>query len=358
MSLPEALARFAHERELLLVLDNFEHLLDAAPELQKLVLGARSLKAITSSRAPLRVSGEVEYPIPELDDDDASALFSERARAIRPDFELNGDAATVGEICRRLDHLPLAIELAAARTKVLSPGSLLERLERRLPVLTAGVRDLPDRQRTLRDTIAWSYDLLEEPEQHLFAKLAVFEGGFTLAAAERVCDADLDAIASLVEYSLIRQDTDRFVMLETIREYAGELLEESGQVDRARRDHSAYFLEFADPGRSVAERRSPPVLELLASEQDNLRAALRFAQGLEDPGLASRLAAALGDFWELRGYLTEGLEEIRVALEGDPQAPAAVRGELLAVGGMIATKQGDYETALSMTHALEGLYAS
>ena len=249
LSAEEALERFVHERELLLVLDNLEHVLDAAPQIHELVLNARALKAISSSRAPLRVSGEWEYPIPELADEDAVALFRERAEAIKPDFRLNGDATTVGEICRRLDGLPLAIELAAARAKVLSPIALLERLEQRLPMLSGGARDLPDRQRTLRDTIAWSYELLDEGEQRLFARLAFFVGGFTLAAAEQVSDADLDVLTSLVEKSLVRHHEDRFRMLETIREFALERLEESGEVEQVARRHVDFFLDFASRER-------------------------------------------------------------------------------------------------------------
>jgi predicted ATPase len=214
------------------MLDNLEHLLDSAPQVSELMLKAPAVKAILSSRAPLRVSGEREYPVPELAEHDGVALFSERAQAIKPDFHLNGDAPAVAEICRRLDGLPLAIELAAARAKVLSPTALLERLDERLPVLTGGARDVPDRQRTLRDTIAWSYELLDETERRLFSRLAVFVGGFTLAAAEQVSDADLDTVTSLVEKSLVRQGKDRFRMLETIREFAVESLKQG----EARRD--------------------------------------------------------------------------------------------------------------------------
>jgi predicted ATPase len=200
---------------------------------------------LVASRAPLRVSGEQEYPVPELAEADGVALFSERARAMKPDFRLNGDAPAVAEICRRLDGLPLAIELAAARAKVLSPLALLARLEERLPVLTGGARDLPDRQRTLRNTITWSYELLDESEQKLFSRLAVFPASFTLEAAETICDAELDTLTSLVEKSLARQAEGRFRMLETIREYAGECLEASGEADQIRRRHLDFFLALA-----------------------------------------------------------------------------------------------------------------
>ena len=345
LSSAEALGAFVRDRELLLVLDNLEHVLDASSQVSDLILKAPSVKAILSSRAPLRVSIEREYPVPELADRDAVALFSERAQAIKPDFRLNGDGPTVALICRRLDGLPLAIELAAARAKVLSPEALLERLDRRLPVLTGGPRDVPDRQRTLRNTIAWSYELLDESEQRLFSRLAVFAGGFTLRAAERVCDADLDTLASLVEKSLVRQGEDRFRMLETIREFALERLEESGELERIRRRHLDFFLEFAGSEKSEVDREAAEWLECLEVEHDNFRTALEFARGLDDPRLELRLASSLADFWEHQGHLAEGLERIREALGSDPDGPADIREPALQWGSMIALKKGDFETA-------------
>jgi len=357
LSPEESLERFLHDRELLLVLDNLEHLLDAAPQISELVLKASSVKAILSSRAPLRVSGEREYPVPELADNDAVALFSERAQAIKPDFSLNGDGPAVAEICRRLDGLPLAIELAAARAKVLSPTALLERLDQRLPVLTGGGRDVPDRQRTLRDTIAWSYELLDETERRLFSRLAVFVGGFTLEAAEQVCDADLDTITSLVEKSLVRQSEDRFRMLETIREFASERLEESLDFDDVKRMHTVFFLEFAEQEWS-GTRPNPASLERLDTEHDNFRAALQFARELDDQRLELRLAAALLNLWEYRSHLREGLDRIREALDRDPGAPPEVRARLLHRGALMAVKQGDFETASLMAESERELHAS
>ena len=345
LSSAEALGAFVRDRELLHVLDNLEHVLDASPQVSNLILKAPSVKAILSSRAPLRVSIEREYPVPELADRDAVALFNERAQAIKPDFRLNGDGPTVALICRRLDGLPLAIELAAARAKVLSPDALLERLDRRLPVLTGGPRDVPDRQRTLRNTIAWSYELLDESEQRLFSRLAVFAGGFTLRAAERVCDADLDTLASLVEKSLVRQGEDRFRMLETIREFALERLEESGELERIRRRHLDFFLEFAGNEKSEVDREAAEWLECLEVEHDNFRTALEFARGLDDPRLELRLASSLADFWEHQGHLAEGLERLREALGSDPDGPADIREPALQWGSMIALKKGDFETA-------------
>jgi predicted ATPase/class 3 adenylate cyclase len=358
LSPEEALGGFVRDRELLLVLDNLEHLLDASPQVGDLVLNAPSVKAILSSRAPLRVSVEHEYPVPELADQDAVALFSERAQAIKPDFRLNGDGPTVAVICQRLDGLPLAIELAAARAKVLSPKALLERLDQRLPVLTGGARDVPDRQRTLRDTIAWSYELLEQSEQGLFSRLAVFAGGFTLPAAEQVCDAELDTLASLVEKSLVRQGEDRFRMLETIREFALERVEESGELDRVRRRHLDFFLELAGREKSEVDRETAEWLERLEVEHDNFRTALEFARGLDDPRLVLRLASSLADFWEHQGHLAEGLERIREALRGDPDGPAEIREPALQWGSMIALKQGDFETARKLAEEKKRLAAA
>jgi predicted ATPase/class 3 adenylate cyclase len=357
LSAEEALERFVHERELLLVLDNLEHVLDAAPQIHQLVLNARALKTISSSRAPLRVSGEWEYPIPELADEDAVALFRERAEAIKPDFRLNGDATTVGEICRRLDGLPLAIELAAARAKVLSPVALLERLDQRLPMLSVGARDLPDRQRTLRDTIAWSYELLDESEQRLFARLALFVGGFTLAAAEQVSDADLDVLTSLVEKSLVRHHEERFRMLETIREFAVERLEESSEIEQVARRHIEFFMGFVGEEGSNYRRVTTEWLERVGSEQDNLRAAIQLARRLDDPRLELRLVAFTGKFWELHGHLAEGLRRIVEALDRDPEAPAEIRYPALTVAGLIAYKQGDYATARDIAEELGRLSA-
>src|SRR5947208_5571103 len=354
----DALERFLHDRELLLVLDNLEHLLEASPEISDLVLSAPSVNASLASRAPLRVSAEREYPVPELVDRDAVALFNERARAIKPDFRLDGHAPPVAQICSRLDGLPLGIELAAARAKVLSPTALLERLDRRLAVLTGGARDVPDRQRTLRDTIAWSYELLDETEQRLFSRLAVFVGGFTLVAAEQVCDADLDTIASLVEKSLVREGEERFRMLETIREFALERLEESGERDHIRRRHLEVLLELARHKESTADRQAPEWLERLEVEHDNFRAALQVSRGLDDPRLELRLASSLADFWEHQGHLTEGLERIREALDRDPDGLGEDRGPALLWGTMIALKQGDLETAQQLAEKKKQLHTS
>jgi predicted ATPase len=344
LSSAEAAAEYLRTREILLVLDNFEHVLEAAPLVGDLVSEAPGVKAICSSRAALRLSGEHEYAVPELVPEDAVALFAERAKAIDHEFRLNGDAEVVAEICRRLDGLPLAIELAAARTKVLSPQALLDRLDRRLPLLTGGARDLPDRQRTLRDTISWSYDLLDETERRAFASLAVFAGGFTLEAAERVCGADLDTLASLVEKSLVRRREERFRMLETIREYALGQLGESGDLEEEQRRHADFFLELAE-SRGEAPDEKEAWIDRMEAEHDNLRAAIAWARESGEPRLALRLAAALGQFWEARSYLAEGLARIREALANDADAPIGLKNRALRDGVLLAFKQGDYATA-------------
>ena len=351
LSLAEAVADFLQDRKLLLVLDNFEHVAEAAPEVIDLVLEGPSLKALVASRAPLRVSGEQEYPVPELAEVDGIALFSERAQAMKPDFRLNGDARAVAEICRRLDGLPLAIELAAARAKVLSPSALLQRLERRLPVLTGGARDLPDRQRTLRDTIAWSYELLNEPEQKLFSRLAVFPASFTLEAAETICEADLDTLTSLVEKSLARQADGRFRMLETIREYARESLETSGELDQIRRRHLEFFLALSEDAKADLEldRRSSTWLELLESEHDNFRAAIESAQELGEHRLELRLVSALCVFWEARSHFEEGRKRIAEAFANNPDSSIGLRSGALRYSALMAHKQGDFKAARALS---------
>ena len=350
LSLDEALADFLRDRHLLLVLDNFEHLAEAAPQVIDLVLQAPSLKALVASRAPLRVSGEQEYPVPELAEADGIALFSERAQAMKPDFRLNGDGQAVAEICRRLDGLPLAIELAAARAKVLSPPALLERLGQRLPVLTGGARDLPDRQRTLRSTIAWSYELLDDAEQKLFSRLAVFPGTFTLAAAETICEADLDTLTSLVEKSLAQQVDGRVRMLETIREYAAERFEASGDLDQIRRRHLEFFLALAEEAKDDLEqdRRSSVWLERIELEHDNCRAGFESARQLGERRLELRLASALSVFWHARSHLDEGRRRVAEALAGDPDAPMSLRGYALRWSALMAHKQGELQTVRAL----------
>jgi predicted ATPase len=300
------------EKSLLLLVDNFEHLLEAAPVLSELLAVAPNLTVLATSRERLHLSGEHDFPLAPLVEEEALDLFAARAQAAQPSFALDGNRPVVLEICRRLDGLPLAIELAAARVRVLSPEALLARLEQRLPLLTGGARDVPARQRTLRATIEWSYELLEPKERELFARLGVFAGGCPLEAAEAVCEAELDTIFSLVDKSLLRQSGDRFWMLETLREYALERLEKSGDAEELRRRHTQHFLEVArkaQEGFRGAEQAT--WLELLEAEHDNLRAVL-----VRDEGNAQlELAGALWRFWKVRGHFEEGSHWLREVLE-------------------------------------------
>ena len=336
---PDELAGFLSGRELLLLLDNFEHLLAAAPTVSVMLTASIGLRVLVTSRSALRVSGEHEYRLDPLSSKDAAALFAERARSIGR--ELAPDP-TVEEICRRVDCLPLAVELAAARTKLLAPERLLERLNSALPVLTGGARDVPERQRTLRGTIEWSYDLLDEPGRELFARLSVFAGSFPLEAAEQVCDADLDGIARLVDTSLLKPiGDDRLLMLETIREYALERLEDSRDLNRLRRRHASFFATLAEQAyerRVDAETESSAQLEL---DHDDLRAALDWSTA-HDPDRALELAGALGWFWLSHGHLAEGRRRLTDALDSTP-ATGRARARALTACGSLAARLGDAE---------------
>jgi predicted ATPase/class 3 adenylate cyclase len=334
---PDDLAAFLRARELLILLDNFEHLLDAAPAVSTALAASSGLRILVTSRAPLRVSGEQEYRLEPLPAKDAAALFVERARAIGR--ELAPDS-TVEAICRRLDGLPLAVELAAARTRLLAPERLLERLDSALPILTGGARDAHERQHTLRATIEWSYDLLDEASKGLFARLSVFAGSFPVGAAEEVCGADLDGLAALVDTSLLKPiRDDRFLMLETIREYALERLEGSPEADELRRRHASFFsavTEQAYEGRFGAESEWSARLEL---DHDDLRAALDFLAA-SDPDRALELAGALGWFWLSHGHLAEGRGRLKGALAGSA-ASGRPRARALTASGSLVARLGD-----------------
>jgi predicted ATPase len=359
----------------LLVLDNFEQVVDAGPLVADLLASCPGVRVLATSRVALRLRGEHEVPVPPLAFPDpaagpdglldaeaaafsAVALFVARARAVDPGFVLTPDnAEAVAEICRRLDGLPLAIELAAARCKVLSPQAMLPRLEHRLRLLTDGARDAPERQRSLRAAIAWSHGLLSPPQQALFRRLGVFVGGCTLEAAERVCGIGgdlgidvLDGLAALVDHSLVQRRDGagteaRFVMLETLREYALELLGASGERSHLEARHAADVLalaEAAEPHLFVADR--PWWLRRLSEEQDNVRAALRWALGQDDPSLGLRLVGALW-LWFLRRLLVEGRRwaEDLLAHPGANQ-PTAPRAAALLAAGHFAWLQGDVPT--------------
>ena len=353
---PDDLAGFLRGKELLLLLDNFEHLLDAAPAVSTLLAASGGLRVLVTSRSPLHVSGEQEYRLEPLAASDAAALFVERARAVgralAPD-------STVDEICRRLDGLPLAVELAAARTKLLTPELLLERLDSALPLLTGGARDAPERQRTLRATIEWSYDLLEAESRELFARLSVFAGSFPLEAAEEVCSADLDGIATLVDSSLLKPiGDDRFLLLETIREYALERLADSEDAEDLRQRHAEFFSALAEQGydqRFEAEAEWAGRLEL---DHDDLRAALDWLE-TNDADRALELAGALGWFWLSHGHLAKGgVRLTRVLSQSTATGPSRARaltssGPLLARRGEVDEGRAQLDSALVLWRDLD-----
>ena len=331
------LAGFLRGRDLLLLLDNFEHLLEAAPVVSAILGASVEVRVLVTSRAPLRVSGEQEYRLEPLPQKQAAALFAQRARAVGRQVAPD---ATVEEICRRLDGLPLAVELAAARTKLLAPERLLDRLDSALALLTSGARDAPERQRTLRATIDWSYHLLDPSARELFARLSVFSGTFPLEAAEEVCGAELDDVAALVDSSLIKPiGDDRFLMLETIGEYALEKLREDSKEDELRRRHAAFFSALAEQAyghRFDAETEWSARLE---SYHDDVRAALDWLTK-DDPDRALELAGALGWFWLIRGLLQEGSGRLAVALAAS-RMTGRPRARALTSSGALVARQGD-----------------
>ena len=334
---PDDLAGFLRGRELLLLLDNFEHLLDAAPLVSAVLAGSADARVLVTSRAPLHVAGEQEYRLEPLPDKQAAALFSERARAVGREVAPD---ETVERICRRLDGLPLAVELAAARTKLLAPERLLERLDSALAVLTSGARDAPARQRTLRATIEWSYDLLDPPARDLFVRLSVFSGAFSLDAAEEVCGAELDGLAALVDYSLLKPiGEDRFYLLDTIGEYALEKLRESDQETDLRGSHAEFFSSLAE---QAYEQRFDAEVEWsarLESDHDDLRAALDW-YAEHDVDRALHLAGALGWFWLSHGLVPEGCTRLVTALESSAAA-GRVRARALTSYGALVARRGD-----------------
>lgn len=397
--LREELPRHLQRQHLLLVLDNVEQVASAASLIVGLLTGCRGLKCLVTSRVRLHVAGEHVFAVPPLETPDRGAalpldqlgetpavrLFVDRARAIRSTFALTRTNATaVVEICRRLEGLPLAIELAAARSAVLPPDGLLARLEQRLPTLVGGGDDLPARQRTMRDAIAWSCELLSEAEQLLFRRLSAFAGGFTLEAAESVCGPDgtgneganaetpslsgplavFDGIASLLRSSLLQRNDGtgadgspapaRFAMLETIRELGLESLEASGEAAATRRRHAAWAVALAEQARPHLERR-----ELVAwwprllAEQDNFRAALDWLNADNDPELALRLAASLWRFWYHDSRIDEGTRQLARALAACPSAPGSLRRDALLGSALIAHfREADTEASALSDEAL------
>ncbi|HVG34946.1 MAG TPA: protein kinase, partial [Pyrinomonadaceae bacterium] len=395
--LVESLKEYLRDKQMLLVLDNFEQVLEAAPFVAELLSSSPKLKMIVTSRISLHLSAEHEYmvsplalpeteqrlpPLTELMNHAAIALFVKRAQAIRPTFALTEEnALSVVEVCRRLDGLPLAIELAAARIKLLSPQAILTRLEHSLKLLTGGARDLPARQQTMRGAISWSYDLLEEGERRLLNRLSVFAGGMTIEAAEKVCDDGgvvgeaesasrdqhpaidiLDAITSLVDKSLLMQKEQgdvepRLRMLELVREYATECLEQSNEALAVRDRHADFYLRLVEEAQPelLGGAKVGNWLNRLEEEHDNLRAALRWL--LErDAEKGLRLAAAARPFWERRGHLTEGRAWLAGALLKGGAAQAPSRAKALHGAAQLAWQQGElaaarilYEEALRLS---------
>ena len=332
------LAEHVADKRLLLLFDNFEHLVDAAADLAALLTACPNLDLLVTSREPLHVTGEQEYPVPPLVHEEGVGFFLARARAVEPGFAAD---EAVSEICRRLDDLPLALELAAARVKALSAAQILERLEQRLPLLTGGARDAPERQRTLRATIEWSHDLLSEVEQRLFARLSVFAGGCTLEAAEEVAKADLDTLQSILDKSLLRFSEDRYWMLETIREYAGERLEADGHVEEFRLRHAQWYLGFAEVIASAEAVEGN--YDRLEQEHDNFRAALGAFRRTSDSTSELRLVVHLARFWYGAGHLREGLMRLDEVLGRADAVPE--HDKLLAhyYASAIALSRGDLE---------------
>jgi predicted ATPase/class 3 adenylate cyclase len=383
--LGQGIKEYVRDRAMLLVLDNFEQLLSAAPLVSELLEGSQQLRIVATSRSPLRLSGEQELAVPplqlpdprdlpplaELSQYEAVALFIERAAAVQPGFSITDqNALAVAEICGRLDGLPLAIELAAARIKLLSPEQILGRLGRRLPFLVGGRRDLPQRQQTLRGAIDWSYELLEEAERELFARLAVFAGGWTLDAAEQVCDPagklgidTLDGLASLADKSLVHRADDedaaaRFGMLQVIREFATEKLDESRAGKEVRSRHATHFLALAEEAESrLLSAEHERWLRRLVAEEDNLRAALRWALERDEAEIGLRTAAALWRFWHISGHLREGRRWLESLLSSPGAAGAgAARGKALNALGGLAYWQGDLAEAAAAYNEAVSIY--
>ena len=353
------LADHVRARELMLVLDNLEQVVAVAPDLARLLEACPRLALLATSREPLRLRAEVEYPLRPLAEAAAVELFRQRARAVEPDFDTEYSRLT--ELCERVERIPLAIELAAARVKILPADVLLARLDRRLPLLTGGARDAPARQRTLRATIEWSYELLDGEERRLFARLAVFAGGWTLAAAEEVCGADMDALQSLVDKNLVRAEEGRFGMLETIREYALEMFEESDEADELRSRHAEHYFALALRGEPELTGAEQHVwLERLASDYENLRATFEWYSAA--PGGAARglrFASALVLFWFNRSLYRDGLHWLEQMLEANPDDDSVARAGALWGAGLLWALVGDadraarrLETALALARRL------
>jgi predicted ATPase/class 3 adenylate cyclase len=382
----DSLADHLRDRELLLVVDNVEQVVEAAGAIGRLIDGAPRLKVLATSRVPLHISGEQEFPVPPmvlpdlvrssdiegLAGNEAVTLFIQRAASVRPGMRLTPEnAATVAKIAVKLDGLPLAIELAASRAKLLAPDEILARLGTRLSLLTTGASDRPERQRTLRNTIEWSHDLLEAEHRRLFARLGTFSGGWTLEAAEVICGPGLevevlDGLGTLVDHSLVRprppgKGEPRFSMLETIREFAAEQLALSGERDQLQRGHAEHFRNLAEEAELHVTREDRVVwLDRLEADYDNLRAAMDWAERTGDASTGLRTAAAIWRFWQQRGRLSEGRARLERLLGLPGAAPRdSLRIRALGALGGIAYWQNDnpvtraaYEEAVDIAREL------
>ena len=333
--------------EMVLLLDNFEQVVVAAPELPLLLAACPNLRLLVTSREKLRVQGEVEYAVPPLAEPEAVLLFATRAGVAADE--------TVAELCRRLDNLPLAVELAAARVSVLSPAQIVARLSQRLDLLKGG-RDADARQQTLRATIEWSHDLLSAEEQALFARLAVFRGGCTLEAAELVADADPDTLQSLVDKSLVRHSAERFWMLETIREFAAERLAASGEARTMRERHAAFYLNLAEEAEPNLRLYSKEWVDRLEQDHENLRAAFDFFRDSGDGDRLIRLAGSLTDFWLYGGHVQEGWRRVTTALEAETRS-AAHRARALVGASDIAGSRDDNASVKKLTSEALEIYS-
>lgn len=375
--LNDALRDAVGERELLLVLDNFEHVIEAAEEIAPLLTSCRNLTVLITSRVRLHLSVEQTYVVPpmaipdraakvsvtEVANSEAGRLFAARARAVNAEFALTErNAADVAAICRRLDGLPLAIELAAARTNVLSPAALLTRLETRLPLLTGGARDLPERQQTMRNTIAWSYDLLPEPEQRLFRRLAVFDGGFDLDAAEAVAAVDpavdgLSGVTSLVDNSLLRQSEGlagdpRFLMLETIREFGLERLAGAGEQVPTRNAHACFYQAMAkEANQEWGGARTGYWQMRFVLELDNVRAMIAWLEETGDTASALAFVTSVSNLWNAPSRFREGIETVERLLATDANISSTVRASAMAAAGFFAMALQDVAEAARFADA-------
>jgi predicted ATPase/DNA-binding SARP family transcriptional activator len=345
------LRRWLRDRELLLVVDNLEHLVDAAPVLADLAAHAPGVTLVVTSRRVLHVSGERVFPVQPLTEDDAVALFVQRAQALRPAFELTEETApAVREICRRLDGLPLAIELAAARMRLVDPRALLARLGSRLALLTGGPRDLPARQRTLRETLDWSANLIGDDERRTLSGLALFPGGATLDAADAVCRGDLDTLSALVDHSLAqrveRGGETYFTLLETIREYALERPAQQVERDETLARYAEWYLALAEEAEpQLAGGEQTAWFARLEAEHDNLLAALAHLAASGDAESTLRLTIALTRFWYVRGYLSQARRHLERALESGDEPELSLRRRALTAASAVTLLQGDYLAA-------------